>query len=284
MPLAGEVGGGDLGQVLDIEQGQLQRAVLDELADLRGAQRGDPVQLRGADVLTQARAVSMPRSPTSTTRAIPNRSLILATWAATVLGSPVLPANTSCNRDAVLAGQQPVDDLEPTRTPSVGCPTAPSGHVRPSTRRTRRRRDQGAAGQVPGGEGVLDARLPGGQRVHRRIQVIFIAAAEAEDLAQGAGRVSFRSRGDRQLGSGAITCATTIATTRSPCHNGSGSISSLQPQGPQRAEHGGDVAVRQAAGDLTIPSSPAGGRPFSARDSASTLASGHDDKFARAVS
>ena len=30
----------------------------------------------------------------------------------------------------------------------------------------------------------------------------------------------------------------------------------------------------------TMPSSPAGGRPFSARDSASTLASGQDDRFA----
>jgi hypothetical protein len=37
----------------------------------------------------------MPRSPTSTTFAIPNRSLTLVTWAATVFGSPVLPANTS---------------------------------------------------------------------------------------------------------------------------------------------------------------------------------------------
>ena len=37
----------------------------------------------------------MPRSPTSTTRLIPNRSLTLVTWAATVAGSPVLPANTS---------------------------------------------------------------------------------------------------------------------------------------------------------------------------------------------
>ena len=40
-------------------------------------------------------AVSMPRSPTSTTFVIPNRSLTLVTWLATVVGSPVLPANTS---------------------------------------------------------------------------------------------------------------------------------------------------------------------------------------------
>ena len=42
-PLAGVVRAGDLGQVLLIEQGQLQRAVVGhELADGRGAQRGDP--------------------------------------------------------------------------------------------------------------------------------------------------------------------------------------------------------------------------------------------------
>ena len=37
----------------------------------------------------------MPRSPTSTTRVIPNRSLTLVTWLATVMGSPALPAKTS---------------------------------------------------------------------------------------------------------------------------------------------------------------------------------------------
>ena len=37
----------------------------------------------------------MPRSPASTALVMPNRCLILATWAATVAGSPVFPANTS---------------------------------------------------------------------------------------------------------------------------------------------------------------------------------------------
>jgi hypothetical protein len=39
--------------------------------------------------------VSMPRSPTKHTRASPNRSLSVAIWAARVLGSAVLPSNTS---------------------------------------------------------------------------------------------------------------------------------------------------------------------------------------------
>ena len=40
-------------------------------------------------------AVSMPRSPTSTAFVRANRSLTVATWLATVFGSPVLPSNTS---------------------------------------------------------------------------------------------------------------------------------------------------------------------------------------------
>ena len=42
-PLAGEVAGGDLGEVLLVEQAELERAVVGhQLADGRGAQRGDP--------------------------------------------------------------------------------------------------------------------------------------------------------------------------------------------------------------------------------------------------
>src|SRR5512139_2846630 len=42
-PLAGKLRGADLEQALLIEQRQLQRALLDEGLDLRGAQRADPV-------------------------------------------------------------------------------------------------------------------------------------------------------------------------------------------------------------------------------------------------
>jgi hypothetical protein len=47
-PLAGVVGVGDLKQVVLIKQRQLQRPGLDQRLDLRGAQRGDPIQLRRA--------------------------------------------------------------------------------------------------------------------------------------------------------------------------------------------------------------------------------------------
>jgi hypothetical protein len=49
-PLAGEVFGGDLGQVLLVEEAELQRAVVGhELLDGRGAQRGDPAVGRRLD-------------------------------------------------------------------------------------------------------------------------------------------------------------------------------------------------------------------------------------------
>jgi hypothetical protein len=64
---AGEVRGGDLGQVLDIEQGQLQVCAADEVLDLRGAQRGDPAQVSGGDVLA-----SVVASPCLTFRRIVN--------------------------------------------------------------------------------------------------------------------------------------------------------------------------------------------------------------------
>jgi len=47
-PLAGKLRGGDLEQVLLVEQRQLQSTGCDEGLDLGGAQRADPVQLRGA--------------------------------------------------------------------------------------------------------------------------------------------------------------------------------------------------------------------------------------------
>ena len=50
-PLAGKVRGGDLDEVLLIEQRQLQRVGLDQGLDLRGAQRADPIQLRRAQLV-----------------------------------------------------------------------------------------------------------------------------------------------------------------------------------------------------------------------------------------
>ncbi len=74
-PLAGEVRAGDLGQVLLVEEAELQRpAVGHELSDGRGAQRGDPPVSAAASPVPSPAVFSaviralviMPRSPTMT--------------------------------------------------------------------------------------------------------------------------------------------------------------------------------------------------------------------------
>src|SRR6267142_1823460 len=54
-PLAGIVRGADLDEVLLIKQRQLQRIGLNEGLDLRGAQRGNPVQPARAQLVADAR-------------------------------------------------------------------------------------------------------------------------------------------------------------------------------------------------------------------------------------
>ena len=49
----------------------------------------------GATSSRSLAAVSMPRSPASTTLVSPKRSLSFSTWLATVAGSPVFPLKTS---------------------------------------------------------------------------------------------------------------------------------------------------------------------------------------------
>ena len=117
----------------------------------------------GATSSRSRAAVSMPRSPTSTTVVIPNRSLTLATWAATVVGVPgVAREHLDRDRDALGGGQQPVDDLQPAPHPVLGVPDR-AQRAGPPLERGRGDviQHQGAAGQVPGGQRVLD-RAPAG--------------------------------------------------------------------------------------------------------------------------
>ena len=85
------------------------------------------------------------------------------------------------------------------------------------------------------------------------------------------------------LESGAMTCATAIAVTRSRCRDGTGSMSSSRPSWRAVPR----TAATWPCGRLRVisnaPSRPAagGGWPFSTRASASTLASGQDDRLAR---
>ena len=168
-PLAGKGRGSNLGQVLLIEQGQLQRAAADQRFDLRGAQRGDPVQVRGADVLAQPRGGQHAAVADEHHAGEAEPVLDLAHLGGDGLGvAGVSVEHLDGDRDAVLGGEQPVDDLQPSPDPVLGVPDGArragpplergGGHVV---------EDQGSPGQVPGRQRVLDPVLPGGQPVHR---------------------------------------------------------------------------------------------------------------------
>src|SRR4029450_3006961 len=113
-PLSGDLGGGELGQVGDIEQGQLQVPAADQRLDLRGAQRGDPVQPCGPDIFAQPcggehAAVPGQDHPGDAEPGLDPGHL----GGRGVRVAGVADEDLDGAGDAVPAGQQPVDDLEP---------------------------------------------------------------------------------------------------------------------------------------------------------------------------
>ena len=85
------------------------------------------------------------------------------------------------------------------------------------------------------------------------------------------------------LESGAITCATAIAVTRSRCRDGTGSISSSSPSARAVPSTAATCPCGRLRAISNVPSAAAAGAgwPFSTRARASTLASGQDDRLAR---
>ena len=255
-PLAGKVRGGDLGQVLLIEQGQLQRALADQGFDLRGAQRGDPVQARGPDVLAQPRCGQHAPVADQHHAGEGEPVLDLAHLAGHGLGvAGVALEDLDSDRDAVLGGEQPAGDLQAAADPVLGVADG-AQRAGPALERGRGDvvEDQRPAGQVPGRERVLDPVLPGGQPVHGGVQVILITAACAEGLAQRAGRgLGLQPAGDGQLGARRDHLRDRHRGHQVPLPRRRGVDQLLQPQVPQGAQHCGDVPVRQAPGDLERP-------------------------------
>ena len=113
---------------------------------------------------------------------------------------------------------------------------------------------QGAAGQVPGRERVLDLILPVVQVVHRRVQVILITRPQMQDLAQRTGRrLAAQPAGDRQLGVRCDHLRDRHRDHQVPLPGRLGVDQLVQAQLAGHAQDGGDVAMRQAAGDLERP-------------------------------
>jgi hypothetical protein len=186
--------------------------------------------------------------------------LTLSIWLATVPGVP--GEDLDGDRDAVLGCQQPVDDLQPAADSVFG---VPDGARRAGPAPGRGGGDviqhQGAAGQVPGRERVLDRVLPGAQVVHRCVQVILITGPQPEDLAGRGGRgFPPEPAGDGELGVRRDHLRGRHRDHQVPVPGRDRVDELVEAEPAGRAQDGGDVAVRQAAGDLERPVQVRGGR------------------------
>ena len=185
-PLAGEVRGGDLGEVLLVEEAELERAVVGhQLADGRGAQRGDPpvgVRPRGP-VLPLVQGVDAGAGDHA---AVADHDHLLQ---AELLpdhvddggerGGVAGVAGEDPDRDraALGVGEQPVLDLQ---FPFLAVPGVAAGGQRaarafqPRAGQVEQRhpRRVGLRGQVAAGQPGLDRVLPVLQPVHRGVDVI----------------------------------------------------------------------------------------------------------------
>ena len=246
-----------------IEQGQLQVPAADQRLDLRGAQRGDPVQVRGGDVLAQPGGGQHAPVPDQHHLGDPEPVLDLGHLGGHGRGVPgVAREDLDRDRDALGGGQQPVDDLQPAPHPVLGVADR-AQRAGPALERGGGHviQHQGAAGQVPGGQRVLDRVLPGVQVVHRRVQVILITGPQPEDLAQRAGRGLLpQPAGDGQLGVRRDHLRDRHRGHQVPVPGRHRVDELFEAQLAGRAQDGGDVAVRQAAGDLERPVQGRGGR------------------------
>src|SRR5215472_587212 len=91
---AGKLRCGDLGRIALVEQRELEGAGIEQGADLRGSERGDLVEPGPSQLVANAGRGDHPAVPDQHHPCRPKRCLSLSTYAASVIGSAVLPANT----------------------------------------------------------------------------------------------------------------------------------------------------------------------------------------------
>ena len=195
-------------------------------------------------------AVSMPRSPTSTTRCKPKRVRIFSTWQATVLGSDVEPSKTSTASGQPLGrAQQTEDDLQRARlavaaVPALGQRAVGSLQVTGGQVVEHQR----VFPQVPLGQTLLDGRLLPHEPVHRGVELMLVDGAEPEHLAQGGdGAFGRQGTGGGQLGLRIDDAGDDQGEDEVADAAGVSGDQRVQSELLEGAEHGGDVAVGQAA-------------------------------------
>ncbi len=258
-PLAGKVGRGDLGEVLLIEQGQLEGPVVGhELFDGVGAQRGDPPVggwplrpvlplVQGLDPGAGDHAPVADHDHFLQAELLPHHVRDGGEGAG-VAG--VAGEHADRDRTAFGVGEQPVLDLQRALLAVPGIPAGGQRAVRafhPRAGQVEQRhpgRVRGR-GEMPAGELALDGVLPGFQPVHRRVGLVGGGILQAEvgaerDIAPPGQRGQLRARvrdprddqGQRQV----------PRPARRAEQRG-------QAQFARHGVHGGDVAVRQGPGD-----------------------------------
>ena len=258
-PLAGEVRAGDLGQVLLVEEAELERAVVGhQLLDGRGAQRGDPPVgvgpggavpglVQGGDPGAGDHAPVADHDHVPQLELLPDDRDDLGERGG-VAG--VAGEDPDRDRAALGVGEQPVLDLQLAFLAVPGVAAGGQRAVRAFQPRAGQveqghlRRVRGR-GQVAAGQPGLDRVLLAGQPVHRGVDVVGGRAGCAQVGAQG--RVSPPGQGG-QLGGrghdpgddqrqGQVPLAARRAQQRGQAQLGG-----------HRCD-GGDVAVRQGPGD-----------------------------------
>ena len=153
------------------------------------------------------------------------------------------------HRTALGGAQQPEDDLQRAglavaAVPALGQRALGAFHVAGGQVVEHQR----VLAQMPRGQALLDARLPLDQPVHRRIQLLWVDVAEPEHFAQGGrGAVGGQGAGGGQLRPRVDDAGDDEGEDEVAAAAGAAGDKLVQPELLEGAEHGGDVAVGQAA-------------------------------------
>ena len=231
-PFAEVVRAGDSEEIVFVEQRQLDRPLLDQGLDLRGAQRSDPVQPARAQLIVDAGGGEHASVADQADAGQPELLFEFRDLRGQGLRvGGVAFEHLDRDRDAGGRAEQPVDDSQPTLHPIAGMPDLAQRASVPLERGGGHVVEhQGAVGQVPLGQRGLDAVLAGQHPVHRLVQVVLVTAGHPKHLAQRAGRgLGAQPARGRQLRTRSITPATSIAVTRSRIRDSAGSSSCSSP-------------------------------------------------------
>ena len=194
--------------------------------------------------------VSMPRSPTSTTSARPKRSRSFSTVAGTVAGSAVSPGTTSTATGRPSASVTRPYSIWSDARPPVTAVAAPRERAVAALDRGGGEvvEDEAAGSQVARREARLDALLALQQPVHRAVQLVLVRVGHPQRrrasvlCVQRRVVASFEPGASRRA---AIMRHHEVALARGPALD-----EPLEAQRAQRAQHGHDVPMGQAAPDL----------------------------------